>query len=162
MLRRVAIVAASTVLVLVGSAAVLRAIDFGSQNSSAIAQAPTERPGKRGLGLMRDLNLSVEQMKSIQQIRSRYRDQLESDRTAARQAQQELRKLMAGNAKDDEIRDKFRQVQSLRAKAAEAQFNSMLEMRGVLTQEQRQKFAERMEKQRGEMRERFRERMPGI
>ncbi|BAS58045.1 putative Spy protein [Leptolyngbya boryana NIES-2135] len=162
MFRRVAIVAASTVLVLVGSAAVLRAIDFGNENSPTIAQAPNERPGKRGHGLMRDLNLSADQMRSIQQIRSRYRDQLDNDRTAARQAQQELRKLMAGSAKDDEIRDKFRQVQSLRAKAAEAQFNSMLEMRGVLTQEQRQKFSEHMEKRRGEMRERFRDRMPGI
>ncbi|MCU0548183.1 MAG: Spy/CpxP family protein refolding chaperone [Leptolyngbya sp. Prado105] len=160
MLRRVAIVVASTVLVLVGSAAVLQAIDFRNPNER-IAQAP-DRPGKRGMGLMRDLNLSSDQMTRIQQIRSRYRDQLERDRTTARQAQQELRTLMAGNATDDQIRDKFRQVQALRTRTAEAQFNSMLEMRGVLTPEQRQKFAERMEKRRGEMREQGRDRMPGI
>jgi periplasmic protein CpxP/Spy len=161
MLRRVAIVAASTVLVLAGSAAVLRAIDFGSQNQSFISQAP-DQSGKREMGLMRELNLSADQMNQIQQIRSRYRDQLQRDRTAARQAQQELRTLMAGNATDEQIREKFRQVQALRTKTAEAQFNSMLEMRNVLTPEQRQKFAERMEKRRGEMRERFRERMPGV
>jgi periplasmic protein CpxP/Spy len=140
----------------VGSAAVLRAIDFGSQNQ-IISQAP-DRPGKqRGMGLMRDLNLSSEQMTQIQQIRSRYRDQLERDRKAARQAQQELRSLMAGNtATEQQIKEKFRQVQSLRTQAAEAQFNSMVEMRNVLTPEQRQKFAERMEKRRGDMRERFR------
>jgi periplasmic protein CpxP/Spy len=153
MLRRIAIVAASTVLVFVGSAAVLRAIDFGNQ---PVAQAPDGR----SRGFMRDLNLSTDQMSKIQQIRSRYRDQLESDRTSARQAQQELRQLMAGSAADDQIREKFRQVQSLRAKTAEAQFNSMLEMRSILTPEQRQKFAQRMEKRRTEMR--GRERMPGI
>lgn len=155
MLRRVAIVAASTVLVLAGSAAVLRAIDFGGQNQPGLISQAPDRPAKRDMGLMRELNLSVDQMNKIQQIRSRYRDELQRDRTAARQAQQELRTLMAGNARDEEIREKFRQVQSLRAKAAEAQFNSMLEMRDVLSVEQRQKFAERMEKRRGEMRERI-------
>lgn len=161
MLRRVAIVAASSVLVLAGSAAVLRAIDFGGQTQPLISQAP-DRPARREMGLMRELNLSADQMTNIQQIRSRYRDQLQQDRAAARQAQQELRTLMAGNAPDNQIRDKFRQLQALRTKAAEAQFNSMLEMRNVLTLEQRQKFAERMEKRRGDMRDRVRERLLGI
>lgn len=114
------------------------------------------------MGLMRELNLSADQMTKIQQIRTRYRDQLKNDRDAARQAQQELRTLMAGTATDDQIREKFRQVKDLRAKAADAQFNSMLEIRNVLSVEQRQKFAARMEKQRGRMRDRFPGRAPGI
>lgn len=161
MLRRVAIVVASSVLVLAGSAAVLRAIDFGSQNQPLISQAP-DRPARRELGLMRELNLSADQMTKIQQIRLRYRDGLQRDRAAARQAQQELRTLMAGKATDNEIQEKFRQLQALRTKTAEMQFNSMLEMRNVLTLEQRQKFAERMEKRRGETYDRFRERAAGI
>lgn len=52
MLRRVAVIAASTVLVLGGSAAVLRAVDFRQAQStdsspSVSAQAPApNRPGK--------------------------------------------------------------------------------------------------------------------
>ncbi|BAU13153.1 putative Spy protein [Leptolyngbya sp. NIES-3755] len=155
MLRRVAIVVASTVLIVVGSAAVLRAIDF-RQSNHFIAQAPSpgDRPGRGEMGLLRELNLSADQTSRIQQIRSRYRDQMKRDRDAARQAQQELRTLMAGTANDDQIREKFRQVKELRTKAADAQFNSMLEIRNVLTPEQRQRFAERMEQRRGRMRDR--------
>ncbi len=163
MLRRVAIVASSAVLVLVGSAAVLRAVDSQqAQSPSPTVQSPTpNRPGKGEMGLLRELNLSADQMTKIQQIRTRYRDELKNDREAARQAQQELRTLMAGTANDDQIREKYRQVKDLRAKAADAQFNSMLEIRNVLSPEQRQKFADRMEKQRGGMRDRQPVRTPG-
>lgn len=163
MLRRVAIVVTSAVLVLAGSAAVLRAVDSQqAQPNKLIAQAPIpNRPGRGEMGLIRDLNLSADQMAKIQQIRSRYRDELKNDRDAARQAQQELQTLMAGTATDTQIREKFRQVKDLRAKAADAQFNSMLEIRNVLSVEQRQKFADRMEKKRGGMRDRL-PRTPGI
>lgn len=160
MLRRVGIVVASTILVLVGSAAVLRAIDF-RQSQAAIAQAPTNNhPAKGEMRLLSELNLSADQMNRIQQIRSRDRDQLNSDRDAARQAQQDLRTLMAGTASDDQIREKYSQVKALRTKIADAQFNSMLEIRDVLSPEQRQKFAQRMEQRRGR-RERSPERNPG-
>lgn len=163
MLRRVAIIAASSVLVLVGSAAVLRAVDSQqaqSPNPTASSPAPN-RPGKGEMGLLRELNLSADQMTKIQHIRTRYHDELKNDREAARQAQQELRTLMAGTASDDQIRDKYRQVKDLRAKAADAQFSSMLEIRNVLSPEQRQKFADRMEKQRGGTRDRQPIRTPG-
>lgn len=167
MLRRVALIAASSVLVLVGSAAVLRAVDFRQDRlGETIAQVPDrpmrDRPGRGDGGLMRELNLSADQMTKIQQIRSRYRDELSNDRNAARQAQQELRTLMAGTATDAQIQEKYRQVKDLRAKVADAQFNSMLEIRNVLSVEQRQKFAERMDKRRGEMRDRLPGRPPGI
>lgn len=162
MLRRVAIVVASSVLVLVGSAAVLRAIDFRQPDSISQVPPAGDRPGRGEMGLMRELNLSADQMSRIQQIRSRYREQLKSDRDAARQAQQELRTLMAGTASDVQIREKYRQVKELRTKIADAQFNSMLEIRNVLNPEQRQRFAQRMEQRRGRMRDRLPERNPGI
>ena len=163
MLRRAVMIAASTVLILIGGAAVLRSVDTRQAQSVEMkdsAQTPN-RPARNEMGLMRELNLSADQMTKIQQVRTRYRDQLKSDRDAARQAQQELRTLMAGTATDDQIREKYRQVKDLRAKAADTQFNSMLEMRNVLTPEQRQKFAERMDKQRGEAPDRMPGRTPG-
>ncbi|HTL88715.1 MAG TPA: Spy/CpxP family protein refolding chaperone [Leptolyngbya sp.] len=161
MLRRASIIVASTALVLVGGAAVLREVGTRQAQSVEMRETPTpNRPGQGEMGLMRELNLSADQMSKIQQVRTRYRDELKRDRDAARQAQQELRTLMAGNATDDQIREKYRQVKDLRTKIADAQFNSMLEMRNVLTPEQRQKFAARMDKQRGGMYDRMPNRMP--
>jgi periplasmic protein CpxP/Spy len=115
----------------------------------AIAQnLPSVRPS--GMGWLRDLNLSSEQMQQIRAIRGRYKNQLVSKRQAARQAQQELRSLMAGEATAGQIREKYRQVQTLHQQVAETQFNSLLEMREILTPQQRQKFAERMERHRRE------------
>ncbi|NJR49148.1 MAG: Spy/CpxP family protein refolding chaperone [Leptolyngbyaceae cyanobacterium CSU_1_3] len=115
----------------------------------AIAQnLPSSRPG--GMGWLRDLNLSSEQMQQMRSIRGRYKNQLMSKRQAARQAQQELRSLMSGGATAGQIREKYRQAQTLHQQLADTQFNSLLEMREILTPQQRQKFAERMERHRRE------------
>lgn len=169
MVRRLSIMIASTLaLVLVGGAAALHATsqskssDFPIDVSEQLfAQNPGTLPRKGGMGWLRDLNLSQQQMQQIQQIRNRYKDQLQSDRNTLRQEQQRLRDLMAGNATDTDIRTQHQKVRDLRIKLADAQFNSMLEMRNVLTVEQRQKFADRMNQQRGNLRNRMRERMQG-
>jgi Spy/CpxP family protein refolding chaperone len=103
----------------------------------------------RGMGWLRDLDLSPDQMQKIQSIRGQYQDKLVSQRQAARQSQRELRTLMAGDASVDAIRQKYREAQTLKQQVANTQFDSMLEMRQVLTPQQRQKFAERMEQKRG-------------
>lgn len=158
MIRRTAIVAASTAIALVSGAVIYKTVEHRQAQAQAIAwsdsiaqASPGDRPASsdrmRGL---QDLNLSADQMTRIQQIRTRYREQLKGDRDALRQADQDLRSLMAGTASDDQIRAKQRQVRDLRIKLGDAQFNSMLEMRNVLTPEQRQKFAQRMEKRRSD------------
>ncbi len=123
------------------------------------AQAEPERPGMKrpGMGLMRDLNLSAEQMKKVQAIRTQYRDRLRTEREAAQKAQQELRSLLASDVSADQIRERYRQAQALREKVATTQFESMLEMREVLTLEQRKKVAARMQPDG----RRFRDRMQG-
>jgi Spy/CpxP family protein refolding chaperone len=169
MVRRLSIIVASMIaLVLVGGAAALHANTQAKSMDPAIelpdpllAQNPGNFPRRGGMGWLRDLNLSQQQMQQIQQIRTRYKDQLQSDRDTLRQEQQKLRDLMAGNANDTEIKTQHQKVRDLRIKLADAQFNSMLEMRNVLTVEQRQKFVDRMNQQRGNFRNRMRERMPG-
>lgn len=169
MVRRLSIIVASTLaLVLVGGAAALHATSQSKSSDFSIdvpeqllAQNPGTPPRKGGMGWLRDLNLSQQQMQQIQQIRNQYKDQLQNDRTTLRQEQQRLRDLMAGNATDTDIKTQHQKVRDLRIKLADAQFNSMLEMRNVLNLEQRQKFAERMNQQRGNLRNRMRERMQG-
>jgi len=102
---------------------------------------------RRG-NIFRELNLSQDQTRQIQAIRSRYKGQIEQRQQRSRQAQQQLRSLMAGDASAEQVRQQFRQVQAARQDLAEVQFNSFLEIRAILTPQQRRKFAEIMENRR--------------
>lgn len=122
-----------------------------------IAMEPGDRPPhsrwERG-GWLKQLNLTPEQTQQIQEIRRRQKAESTNNRQAMQQARQELRTAMAGNAAPDEVRQKYQQVQTLKRRFADAQFESMLAIRAVLTPAQRQTFAEAMERQprRGESR----------
>lgn len=128
----------------------------------AVAQN-TERPSPRDRGMPRwigELNLSADQMQRMQAIRSRYQNQIKERAQALRQAQTELQGLMTTSNDSNQIRAKYNQVQSLRQELARVRFESMLEMRQVLTPEQRRQLAERMTQQRQNSRNR-RMRNPG-
>lgn len=169
MVRRLSVIVASTIaIVLVGGAAAIHATTQAkSHDPSAefteqiLAQNPATNGIRGDRGWLRDLNLSQAQLQQIQQIRTKYKDQLQRDRDAMRQEQQKLRDLMAGNANDGDIKAQYQNVTKARLQLADAQFNSMLEMRNVLNPEQRQKFADHMKQQRGNLRNRMRERMQG-
>ncbi|KAM3115815.1 Spy/CpxP family protein refolding chaperone [Phormidesmis sp. 146-33] len=131
-----------------GSAPASSPDTIAASEPQEVAQSPDPLVRQRGMGWLRDLDLSPDQMQKMRSIRKQYQDKLVSQRQAARQSQQELRTLMAGDASVEAIRQKYREAQTLRQQVADTQFNSMLEMRQVLTPQQRQKFAERMD-QRG-------------
>lgn len=117
-------------------------------DSSLLAQNSAPSARQPELSWLKELDLSPQQMQRIQSIRDRYKTPLTTQRQAARQAQQNLRSMMAGDASTSEIREKYRQAQTLHQQMMDTQFSSMLEMREVLTPEQRQKFAQRMERRR--------------
>ncbi|MCS6813504.1 MAG: Spy/CpxP family protein refolding chaperone [Cyanobacteria bacterium] len=102
---------------------------------------PVVAQRRRG-DLLRELNLSPQQTRQIQAIRNRYQGQIEQRKRAVAEAQQQLRSLMSGDASADQLRQQFRQVQAARQELAELHFNSLLEMRAILTPEQRRKFAD--------------------
>jgi Spy/CpxP family protein refolding chaperone len=122
--------------------------DPSPQVSQPVAQVPDDMPGPDRGGWLRDLNLTSEQLQKIQQIRSQRKGQLAEQRQTMRQAMQELRQLMAGNAPTEQIRQKYNEVRTLRMKLADAQFNDLLSIREVLTPEQRRKFADHMQRRR--------------
>ncbi|EKQ68997.1 hypothetical protein OsccyDRAFT_1600 [Leptolyngbyaceae cyanobacterium JSC-12] len=103
---------------------------------------------------LRELNLSQEQVQKIQEIRNRYEGRLTEQRQAVRQAQQELKQLMAGNASAEQLRPKFDQLQALKQKLSDTRMESMLAIREVLTSEQRQQLSQII-KQRGGKRDRM-------
>lgn len=143
MLRRVCVLA--SLFLCLGSTIALAEPRLSDQATSfQLAQRRQAREG----GLLRELNLSRDQIQRMKAIRNQYKGQIEQRRQTLRQAQQELRSLMAGSASRGQIMDKFRQVESLRQQLAELQFNSMLDVREILTPEQRRKLAETLQNRR--------------
>lgn len=95
-------------------------------------------------GWLKDLNLSADQVQKMRAIRGQYQDKINQGRQAVRQARQELQELMAGDATEAQIREKYNQVKGLKQQVADAQFESILATRNVLNPEQRRKLASRM------------------
>ena len=151
-LRRVGAIVA--LLIALGGAIALRESHQADANTepSLLMADPSAQdapfPQKRGMGWLRDLDLEPAQMQKIQAIRRQSRGQIDRQRQEIQQTQQELRSLMASDASTGQIREKYLQVKRVREKLADTQFNSLLEMRQVLTPDQRQKFAERMQRRR--------------
>jgi Spy/CpxP family protein refolding chaperone len=116
--------------------------------TQTIAQTPTQKPPRGEQSWLKDLNLSPQQLQDIKSVRDRFKTQLTQQRQDLKQAQQKLRQLMAGDASESDIRAQYQTVKDLRQKLADTQFNSTLAMRSILTPEQRQKFANRMQNQR--------------
>ncbi len=128
------------------------AVALANPNSllpQAIAQNEEQRRPEGGKArLIQELNLTPEQTQQLQAIQNQYQDQVSQRQQAARQARQELLDLMAGTASEAQVREKYRQVETLKQQASQIRFDSMLAMREVLTPEQRRQFAERMENRR--------------
>ncbi|MEM7552869.1 MAG: Spy/CpxP family protein refolding chaperone [Cyanobacteria bacterium P01_A01_bin.84] len=131
-----------------------------SVNSGLIAQAETnstESEGKRGRGggkmkkMLEQLNLTTEQQEQIKSIREKYKEGNQGLRQQIREAKKEMQSLMASEASDNDLRAKHKSIQGLKQQMGEKRFDMMLEIRQVLTQEQRQKLAE-MKQQRWERR----------
>jgi Spy/CpxP family protein refolding chaperone len=121
---------------------------------SAQAQGRPPRDGKKK-DLFEQLNLSEPQKQQMTTIRQKYRGDIEQTHNRLRAARQELQQLMAGDASKDSIRAKHRQVGSLRQEIDRLRFESMLEIRDVLTPAQRRELAQLAEQRRGRMRDRM-------
>jgi len=107
-------------------------------------------PGGRRGRFLEQLNLSEAQMQEIQAIRESYAPEMRELGEQMRTERQELRQLMVGNADDGEIRSQHDRVLDLHQSMAEMRFESMLEIRNVLTPEQRQEWSELVEQRRDE------------
>ncbi len=149
-LRRISI--ASALLLSLGGAVALA--NPNPLFPQSIAQNPGG-PGQGGPGqmrLMEELNLTAEQQQRMQGIRSKYEGNISQRQQELRQAAEQLSQLMAGNASTPQIRAQHDRVQDLSQQLGDLRFESMLEMRDVLTVEQRNRFAQLMEQRRENVR----------
>jgi Spy/CpxP family protein refolding chaperone len=112
---------------------------------------PAEREASP-MGVMDKLNLTTDQQQKIRDIRSKYQGQISQQMTQLKTEKQKLRELMTGDASDDEIRSQHDQMFKTRQKLEDLNFESMLEMRAVLTTEQRVQFAQMMDQRRQKFR----------
>jgi periplasmic protein CpxP/Spy len=102
-----------------------------------------------GVGnLVKELNLSPDQIQRLQKLRTDAQGKTKQRRQALRSARQELNRLLQGNASSDQIRQKRQQVQTLQREVADANFENTLAIREILTPEQRVKLQQLLQQRR--------------
>ena len=95
------------------------------------------------------LDLSEEQSTQIKGIyRRHYRTNQES-RQELREARKEMESLLISEANPNRLRQKHREIQSLNQELGNSRFEAILEVREVLTPQQRQEIADMMAEYRG-------------
>ena len=106
------------------------------------------RKGKRGqkMGkLLQQLDLTSEQSQQIETIQEQSKTNVQGLKEKLQTQHQEVRSLMAGDADIEQIREEHQETQELRQQLSSNRFETMLQIREVLTLEQRSKMAELMQ-----------------
>jgi Spy/CpxP family protein refolding chaperone len=106
---------------------------------------PANRSNEEVPKWIQKVNLTPAQSQRMQAISNNYRGKISESTTALRQAQLELGQMLAGDASVDSLRQKHQQVETLKQRVANLRFESLLEMREVLTPEQRRQVAENLQ-----------------
>jgi len=110
--------------------------------------------GKRDGGhrmdkVLQQLDLTPEQSEQIEAIKEQSKTRMEDLKQQMRSQREQMKSLLANDADAEEIRTQHQEAQDLHQQAANNRFETMLEIREVLTSEQRAKIAELMEQHRG-------------
>ena len=118
-----------------------------------LAQMPN-RPDRAESGdmpsgrMLKQLNLSTEQLQKLKAIRDRDSAPIRDLAQQSRQANTELRDLLAGSESIDVVRAKHNQALNLQQELRKQHFERMLAMREILTPQQRSQLKEIMQKER--------------
>lgn len=117
--------------------------DLWAQSTNPTNPTKKTRPAQSKRGEMfQQLNLTNQQKQQISTIRQKYQKPIRELREQQRVAQNQLEQLMVGTGSESAIRDKNQEVFSLMQKIGNLRLNSMLEMRKVLTLEQRSQLSQ--------------------
>ena len=98
--------------------------------------------------LQHQLGLTEQQTEAIRQIRERQATAMKQHGQTLRQAQAELRRLVLTEADEGAIQSKQAEVQRLLADSVQMRVERLKEVSTILTPQQREQFAELMEKPR--------------
>lgn len=120
-------------------------MEWSHQNKHA------DRRGMRGgiNNLIQQLDLTPEQSEQIRAIAEQSKTESQPLRQQLETNRQEMGSLLASNASPEELRTNHQNLQNLHQELGNNRFETMLEIREVLTPEQRTQMAELMEQRRG-------------
>jgi periplasmic protein CpxP/Spy len=119
-----------------------------SQNNNRSTNNELKIPAGSVGNLVKELNLSPDQIRRLQQIRKNAKGKTQARRQALQTARQELNQLLQSNASADLVRQKRQQVQALQREIADANFENTLAIREILTPEQRIKWQQLIQQRR--------------
>ena len=130
-------------------------------NMTKIAQH--SRHGKRGRGegmqrVLQQLDLTPEQLQQIEDIQEQSKNQAQALHQQMQTQREEMRSLLASDATPEQLQQQHQQTQDLHQQLGDNRFETMLQVREVLTSEQRTQMAELMA-QRPERRGNFLDRL---
>ncbi|HIK36782.1 MAG: Spy/CpxP family protein refolding chaperone [Geminocystis sp.] len=124
-------------------------------NTAVLAQGmPSPGMGNENRGWMKEdkmmgrLNLTPEQRQKMAAVREKYRPQISSLKEQLRAERDTLQEMMARNESETTLRNQHQKIIALEQKIKTLSFESMLEMRSILTPEQRQQWASWMKERR--------------
>ncbi|UBF25031.1 Spy/CpxP family protein refolding chaperone [Kovacikia minuta CCNUW1] len=110
---------------------------------------PEEPDGAPEPPWIKDINLTTEQKNRIQAIHEKTQNAAKNLHQQLRQALEQERSLMAGNATAEQIQQQHQQVQRLFQQLDDQRFEAMLSIREILTPDQRAQVATLMKQHRG-------------
>ncbi|HEY9767545.1 MAG TPA: Spy/CpxP family protein refolding chaperone [Coleofasciculaceae cyanobacterium] len=116
-----------------------------------LSQMKHDKRGSRGRGmerLMQQLNLTPEQSEQIKAIKEQSKTETQALMQQMQTSRQEMRSLLASDSSPEQLRDRHQAVQNLHQELGTNRFETMLEIREVLTPEQRTQMAELIEQRR--------------
>ncbi|HEY9703360.1 MAG TPA: Spy/CpxP family protein refolding chaperone, partial [Allocoleopsis sp.] len=106
--------------------------------------------GKIKGGMMKELGLTPDQMQKIQAINTKYKPDMVAKGKVLKTAMEEMRTLMKNSsATKEQLKTQQRKVQAAHNDMMNLKFDSMLEVREILTPEQRTKFTQMMQDKKG-------------
>ncbi|MEL6440530.1 MAG: Spy/CpxP family protein refolding chaperone [Cyanobacteria bacterium J06621_8] len=115
--------------------------------STEINLAQRWRQSERGKGqrmeqILQQLDLTTEQSQQIDTIRQQAKNNAQDLRQQLQAQREQMKALYASDADAAELRNQYQAAKSLREQLGNNRFETMLEIREVLTVEQRAKFTE--------------------
>ena len=122
-----------------------------AESRSPVTQLAHGRRGRYGgmKKLLEQVDLTPEQSQKIDAIHEQFHSDNETLFEEMRTNHQEMRSLFASDASPEELRNQHQKIQDLRQQLGTNRFETMLQVREILTPEQRSQLAELMEQHRG-------------
>ncbi|NRA67421.1 MAG: Spy/CpxP family protein refolding chaperone [Pseudobacteriovorax sp.] len=109
---------------------------------SAPALSRPGGPGKHLKHILEQLDLDESQKTKMTEIRQNSRAAMRAQRQEMKAQRRAFQELLKSNASDEDLRKAFASLENLKAKLSQFRFENMLQIRKVLTAEQRSRFHE--------------------